>query len=133
MRSHPKANTFLTVLLQMLSDPEFGHEIPHTLGTLLSDMKDVLSEELHAEVRLMYKQRVFLQALPAVMALLDVGGKRVILLFPEICRFVANKQAFQDIIMRELKSIVGSWSWCSFKPTLDRAHREGLCYRPCQL
>ncbi|XP_041476664.1 MMS19 nucleotide excision repair protein homolog [Lytechinus variegatus] len=71
MRSHPKATTFLTTLLRLLEDEDLGDQVPQTLGMLLEDMEDVLSEELHSDIKIMYKQRVFLQALPFVMALFN--------------------------------------------------------------
>ncbi|XP_071487624.1 MMS19 nucleotide excision repair protein homolog [Diadema antillarum] len=103
MRSHPRATPFLSALLRMLSDQEFRGEVPRSLGLIVEDMREVLSEETHADIRLTYKQRVFIQSLPAISALFGTEGQQS-LAMEALCELLPSVP--RPVLLAELPPLV---------------------------
>lgn len=66
LRGHPLSSEFLFSLLDCLEQPGLSSAAAQGIETLLSESSDVLSPKFHAEVRLMYRQRIFQQCLPRI-------------------------------------------------------------------
>ena len=71
MAGDAAGSDLLTVLLDRLRDDAIGARVADAFGLLLSDEQGVLCSGSAARQRLLYKQRVFVTALPALVAVLD--------------------------------------------------------------
>ncbi|XP_033756743.1 MMS19 nucleotide excision repair protein homolog [Pecten maximus] len=61
MRGHIKAKELITTLTHLLDDRCVGEHAASGFGIILGDFMDVLSKPLGANIRMMYKQRVFVE------------------------------------------------------------------------
>uniref|UniRef100_A0AAV2LVE3 MMS19 nucleotide excision repair protein n=1 Tax=Knipowitschia caucasica TaxID=637954 RepID=A0AAV2LVE3_KNICA len=59
LRYHPLSATLTDKLFSLLDDPDLGSEAADGFSLLMSDSSDVLNRALHADVRIMYRQRFF--------------------------------------------------------------------------
>ncbi|XP_038070690.1 MMS19 nucleotide excision repair protein homolog [Patiria miniata] len=67
LRSHPSCNQLASHLLALFEDDTLGTQAAEGLHLILSDSNDVLSPSSHADVKLMYRQRLFLQLLSGII------------------------------------------------------------------
>ncbi|CAI9735793.1 nucleotide excision repair homolog [Octopus vulgaris] len=59
--AHSEANNFVGLVFNLLSDEELGEAAAEGMFLILSEYKDVLSQPQHAKIRIMYKQRLFIE------------------------------------------------------------------------
>ncbi|KAM4624221.1 MMS19 nucleotide excision repair protein homolog [Polymixia lowei] len=59
VRYHPLSTALIDKLFSLLSDSELGLLAADGFSLLMSDCPDVLNRDLHADVRIMYRQRFF--------------------------------------------------------------------------
>ncbi|CAL1604897.1 unnamed protein product [Knipowitschia caucasica] len=59
LRYHPLSATLTDKLFSLLDDPDLGSVAADGFSLLMSDSSDVLNRALHADVRIMYRQRFF--------------------------------------------------------------------------
>ncbi|XP_022080749.1 MMS19 nucleotide excision repair protein homolog [Acanthaster planci] len=67
LRSHPSCNDLASRLVSLFEDDTLGSSSAQGLFVILSDSEDVLHPSSHADVKLMYRQRLFLQLLPGII------------------------------------------------------------------
>ncbi|XP_078589095.1 MMS19 nucleotide excision repair protein homolog [Branchiostoma floridae x Branchiostoma japonicum] len=67
IRGHPSGSQFTKTLMALFEDEAIGRRAAEGFYIILSDSPDVLSKESHANIRLMYKQRFFMENLPALV------------------------------------------------------------------
>ncbi|XP_060063604.1 MMS19 nucleotide excision repair protein homolog [Ylistrum balloti] len=63
MRGHSKAKELITMLTSLFDDHLLGEQAANGFEIILGDFSDVLSKPLGANIRMMYKQRVFVENL----------------------------------------------------------------------
>ncbi|KAL5022527.1 hypothetical protein ScPMuIL_001682 [Solemya velum] len=61
LRSHPMAVNFVTKLIELLSDGDMGSLAAEGFQTVLFECEDVLNKNTHAVIRIMYRQRFFVE------------------------------------------------------------------------
>ncbi|OWF55073.1 MMS19 nucleotide excision repair protein homolog [Mizuhopecten yessoensis] len=61
MRGHSKAKDFISMLTNLLDDQSIGELAATGFEIILGDFPDVLSKPLGANIRIMYKQRIFVE------------------------------------------------------------------------
>lgn len=66
LRGHPKSSEYLNKLMDFLETDGLSSSAAEGIDLILSESPDVLNVKLHAEVKLMYRQRVFQQCLPKI-------------------------------------------------------------------
>lgn len=59
LRGHPKAKTYLSQLLDLLESEEVGEQAAHGFNIILTEQDDVMNKNMNANIRIMYKQRIF--------------------------------------------------------------------------
>ncbi|CAE1291491.1 MET18 [Acanthosepion pharaonis] len=61
MCAHQQANQFVDLILNLFEECELGESAAKGIYLILNEYKDVLSRSQHAKVRLMYRQRFFVE------------------------------------------------------------------------
>lgn len=61
MNAHQQANQFVDLILDLFEECEFGESAANGIYLILNEYKDVLSRPQHAKIRLMYRQRFFVE------------------------------------------------------------------------
>ncbi|XP_074641510.1 MMS19 nucleotide excision repair protein homolog [Tubulanus polymorphus] len=64
MRGHKKSTECIKIMIDILSDPSLGLVAANGFYVILHEYDDVLNKSLHSNIRLMYKQRFFVETLP---------------------------------------------------------------------
>ncbi|XP_078310798.1 MMS19 nucleotide excision repair protein homolog [Crassostrea virginica] len=59
MRGHREASKFVNILLRLLGNEDLGEQAADGVRTVLTLYEDVLNPTMHANIRLLYKQRFF--------------------------------------------------------------------------
>lgn len=59
MRGHKEANKFVKILLGLLDSESLGDRAAEGVGVVLTVFEDVLNTSMHANIRMLYKQRFF--------------------------------------------------------------------------
>ncbi|XP_070539635.1 MMS19 nucleotide excision repair protein homolog isoform X2 [Ptychodera flava] len=67
LRAHPKSTDLSTKLITMFEDTQLGQIAADGFYIILSESIDVLNKETHADIKLMYRQRFFMQTLPRIV------------------------------------------------------------------
>ncbi|XP_077991989.1 MMS19 nucleotide excision repair protein homolog [Glandiceps talaboti] len=67
LRAHPKSNDMTTKLVEMFEDSELGQVSADGFYIILDDSTDVLNKDMHADIKMMYRQRFFMITLPKVV------------------------------------------------------------------
>ena len=67
MRAHPSATTFTATLVNFLSDPAMGMAAAASFEVVVSDCAEALNTASHANLRIMYRQRYFLENVPSLI------------------------------------------------------------------
>ncbi|XP_066278817.1 MMS19 nucleotide excision repair protein homolog [Branchiostoma lanceolatum] len=67
IRGHPSGSQFTKILMALFEDEAIGRRAAEGFHVILSDSSDVLCKESHANIRLMYRQRFFMENLPALV------------------------------------------------------------------
>ncbi|XP_063434209.1 MMS19 nucleotide excision repair protein homolog [Mytilus trossulus] len=75
MRGHQRAQTMILFLMSLLSDPDIGREAADGFNTILTDSDDVLNRQMKAVIRMMYKQRLFVENVSHLVKSFDTTGQ----------------------------------------------------------
>ncbi|XP_052770536.1 MMS19 nucleotide excision repair protein homolog [Mya arenaria] len=67
LRGHSMAGDFVSMLIQTLSSTANGRQAARGFQTVLSMYEEVLNRQMHASVRMMYRQRFFLEHLGPIV------------------------------------------------------------------
>jgi len=67
LRAHPEASKFSAVLMKFLGDEDIGKDAAESFKIVLGDCDEALNSKASANVRMMYKQRYFVENLPALI------------------------------------------------------------------
>ncbi|XP_048585131.1 MMS19 nucleotide excision repair protein homolog [Nematostella vectensis] len=66
-RSHPMAQEFVQKVLHLLDDVSVGRVAADGFYVIVSDCDDVMNQAMHADIKMMYKQRFFMETLPLLL------------------------------------------------------------------
>ncbi|XP_071828217.1 MMS19 nucleotide excision repair protein homolog isoform X3 [Apostichopus japonicus] len=66
LRGHPLSTEYLNTLMDFLDTRALSSSAADGINLILSESSDILNVKFHAEVKLMYRQRVFQQCLPRI-------------------------------------------------------------------
>ncbi|XP_045188984.2 MMS19 nucleotide excision repair protein homolog [Mercenaria mercenaria] len=67
LRGHKLAQKFTDLLIQLLGNCTHGSEAAQGLAVIMRDFEDVMSKSMHANIRLMYRQRFFIENLSGLL------------------------------------------------------------------
>ena len=67
MRAHPSAAAFTATLVEFLSDAGVGMAAAASFEVVVSDCAEALNTKSHANLRIMYRQRYFLENVPGLI------------------------------------------------------------------
>ncbi|XP_060576580.1 MMS19 nucleotide excision repair protein homolog [Ruditapes philippinarum] len=67
LRGHKLAQQFINLLIQLLGNSKYGKKAAEGFAVIMQDYADVMSKVMHANIRLMYRQRFFIEHLPSIL------------------------------------------------------------------
>nr|XP_006817162.1 PREDICTED: MMS19 nucleotide excision repair protein homolog [Saccoglossus kowalevskii] len=68
LRAHFKSTQFTTKLISLFEDHQLSQMAADGFYIILSESQDVLNKDMHCDIKLMYRQRLFMQTLPRILA-----------------------------------------------------------------
>jgi hypothetical protein len=68
VRGHPSAKAFTATLVGFLGDPEMGMAAAESFAIVVNNCAEALNPKSHANFRIMFRQRYFLENVPALIA-----------------------------------------------------------------
>ncbi|XP_064631071.1 MMS19 nucleotide excision repair protein homolog [Lineus longissimus] len=67
LRGHPVAQEFISIVMLSLEDEVLGNAAAAGFYVVLNEFPDVMNQTLHAQVKMMYRQRFFMETLPKLV------------------------------------------------------------------
>ncbi|XP_052249860.1 MMS19 nucleotide excision repair protein homolog isoform X2 [Dreissena polymorpha] len=74
LRGHSFVKDFVNMMFNLLGSSDLGHSAAAGFCTLLTDQSDVLTSEMHANIRIMYRQRFFVEYLSSIVSGYQASG-----------------------------------------------------------